>query len=72
MTGIASLSQQDGGRSIRKDRDADSREVIKGGIVECSRTSRIAFVSGRDEDHHALAGTGEKDTIGVAQILSAI
>ena len=55
-----------------KDRYADSRKVIKGGIEECACTGWITFFSGRDEDHHALARTSEEDTIGVAQIVSAI
>ena len=56
----------------RKDRDAYFAEVFKCGIVQFPGTGRVRFVSGGDEDHHALAGTGEKDTIRVPQILSAI
>ena len=71
-TGHEKSRRQRDGRLTRKDRNAYSRKVIKGGIVELACTGRISFVSGGDEDHHALARTGEKDTIGVAQILSAI
>ena len=49
-------------------RETDILKIFKRWIIGCRDACLIVRVTGRNHDHHPLAGAGEKNPVGVLEI----